>query len=51
VRTAKQGDSLWLLAAKEYGDPAQWRCIARESGIANARLLAPGTALVLPPLE
>lgn len=51
VRTVKQGDSLWGLAAREYGDPAEWRHIARASGIANPRLLTPGADVVLPPIE
>lgn len=51
VRTVKEGDSLWFLAATEYGDPAQWRFIAQESGIANPRLLRPGREVVLPPIE
>ncbi|MDH4100233.1 MAG: peptidoglycan-binding protein [Nitrospirota bacterium] len=51
VRTALEGDSLWFLAAKEYGDPAQWRFIAHESGIANPRILRPGQEIVLPPIE
>jgi nucleoid-associated protein YgaU len=39
------------MAAREYGDPAQWRPIARASGIANPRLLTPGADVVLPPIE
>lgn len=51
VRTMGEGDSLWLLAAREYGDPAQWRFIARESGIVNPRRVKAGTDLVIPPIE
>lgn len=47
----KQGDSLWSIAAKEYGDPGQWRAIAAENGIENPRVLSPGTELIVPPLE
>lgn len=50
VRTVGEGDALWLLAAREYGDPGQWRAIARASGIVNPRLLKAGTAVVIPPL-
>ena len=29
--TVRQGDSLWALAAEEYGDAGQWRVIAEVS--------------------
>lgn len=44
-------ESLWHLAANVYGDPAQWRLIARRNGIANPRQVPPNTVLILPPLE
>lgn len=50
-RVFKQGDSLWLLASNEYGDPADWREIAEKNKIDNPRLVAPGTELTIPPLE
>lgn len=50
-RTVRQGDSLWALAAKEYGEPGQWREIARANGIVNARQLRTGDTLVLPALK
>ncbi|SUS04673.1 Peptidoglycan-binding protein [uncultured Defluviicoccus sp.] len=43
-------DSLWLMAAREYGEARFWRLIARHNRIANPRLLEPGTVLTLPPL-
>ena len=43
-----QGDSLWSIAAKEYGDPAEWRRIADANRLANPRQLDPGQALVIP---
>lgn len=46
----RRGDTLASIAAKEYGDPARWRPIARANRIANPRLLAPGTRLALPAL-
>jgi len=46
-----QGDSLWSIAAKEYGDPADWRLVAEANEIDNPRLLNPGTALVIPVKE
>lgn len=47
----KQGDTLWLIATKMYGDPARWRRIAEENKIVDPRFLTPGTSLVIPPLE
>jgi hypothetical protein len=49
-RIVKQGDNLWLLAAKEYGDPAKWRPIADKNEIENPRFLEPGTEILIPPL-
>jgi hypothetical protein len=46
-----EGDTLWFIAAEEYGDPAQWRPIATKNGIVNPRRLDPGRELVVPPLE
>nr|CBH39154.1 conserved hypothetical protein containing peptidoglycan-binding LysM domain [uncultured archaeon] len=49
--TIKQGDSLWAIAAREYGDPASWRFIADKNRIANPRALEIGRAIIIPPLE
>lgn len=46
--TVTQGDSLWSIAATEYGDPGEWRLIAHGNGINNPRLLNPGQILVIP---
>ena len=50
-RTVHQGDSLWSLSAKEYGQPEQWRNIAAANGLANPRVLRTGTRLALPALK
>jgi Contractile injection system tube protein/LysM domain len=50
-RIVKEGDSLWLIAAQEYDDPALWRPIAHENDIVNPRVLLPGMELTIPPLE
>jgi hypothetical protein len=47
----KQGDNLWAIAAKEYGDPADWRLIADANHIDNPRLLESGRELVIPVKE
>ena len=49
--TVKEGDSLWFIAAQEYGNPALWRHIADANGIDNPLVLKPGMKLVIPPLE
>ncbi|HWP92878.1 MAG TPA: LysM peptidoglycan-binding domain-containing protein [Thermodesulfobacteriota bacterium] len=43
-----QGDSLWSIAAKEYGNPGDWRLIAEANKIDNPRILTPGEELVVP---
>lgn len=47
----KEGDNLWSIAAKEYGDPTDWRLIADKNDITNPRLLKPGQELVIPVKE
>lgn len=49
--TVRQGDSLWAIAAKEYGDSTLWRPIADENRIENPRLLEIGMDITIPPLE
>ncbi len=51
IRTIKQEDSLWAIAAEVYGDPALWRAIAEENGIKNPRILEAGSEITIPPLE
>jgi nucleoid-associated protein YgaU len=43
-------DSLWTIAAREYGDPAQWRFIAEQNDLDDPRAIVPGEWLILPPL-
>jgi len=50
-REFKEGDAVWLFASAEYGDPEKWRVIADHNQLENPRLVAPGTALELPPLS
>lgn len=49
-RTLRQGDSLWALSAREYGEVGQWREIARANGIVNPRRLRCGDVIVIPAL-
>jgi hypothetical protein len=51
-RIVKQGDTLWMFAAKEYGEPSRWRVIAdANNNIVNPRILKPGIEIVIPPLQ
>jgi contractile injection system tube protein len=50
-RIVKEGDSLWMFAAEEYGDARLWREIARENRLMNPLELIPGTELVIPALR
>jgi hypothetical protein len=50
-RMFKEGDSLWMWAFREYGDPSLWRVIAKNNNIDNPRIITAGTQLSLPPLE
>jgi hypothetical protein len=43
-------DSLWVIAAREYKDPTQWRLIAQENDLDDPRDIAPGDWLIIPPL-
>lgn len=47
-RTVIEGDSLWSIAAREYGSAEDWRLIAEENNLDNPRKLKPGQELVLP---
>jgi Contractile injection system tube protein/LysM domain len=50
-RIVLQGDTLWMFASKEYGNPSQWRIIADANNIINPRILKPGIEIVIPPLQ
>ena len=49
VHVVQQGENLPLIAYKAYGKSKFWRTIANENNISNARDLAAGTVLTLPP--
>ena len=50
TRSVKGGETLNTIAAEAYGDPGQWRPIARANGITNPLSLRPGQRLIVPPL-
>ncbi|MDH6121441.1 LysM peptidoglycan-binding domain-containing protein [Kitasatospora sp. GAS204B] len=45
------GDSLPMLAWREYGDATVWRTIAEANGIDDPMALAPGTELIVPRID
>lgn len=51
IRQVKEGDSLWLFAFREYGDPSKWKIIAEKNNISNPRNIKPGTQIIIPPLS
>lgn len=44
-------DSLWAMAAREYGEPALWRVIAERNDLDDPREVRPGDWVTVPPLE
>ena len=44
-------DSLWAMAAREYGDAALWRVIAAHNDLDDPRDVGPGDWVMVPPLE
>jgi hypothetical protein len=51
VRRVTGDQSLWAIAAAEYGDPGEWRRIADANGISDPRSVAAGTELVVPSID
>ena len=49
-RVLEAHDSIWLLAAREYGESRFWRLIARANDVDDPRAIEPGRVLVLPPI-
>jgi len=48
TRTVTDGDTLWALAAEQYGDPTDWRTIAAHNDIDDPRSIEGGRTLELP---
>lgn len=48
VWTVTDGDTLGLIAYREYGDTAMWRLIAEANHLEQVRHLPPGMTLVIP---
>jgi LysM repeat protein len=44
----KDGDSLWMIALRFYGDGSQYIKIAQANNITNPDIITPGTILVIP---
>jgi nucleoid-associated protein YgaU len=50
VRVVAEGDTLALVAHREYADPTAWRAIAIRNNITDPRTLTVGTTLTIPRL-
>jgi nucleoid-associated protein YgaU len=48
LRRVQRGETLALIAWREYGDAAEWRAIAETNHLDNPRLLLPGMVLEIP---
>jgi hypothetical protein len=48
LRRVQRGETLAVIAWREYGDAAQWRPIAEANHLDNPRKLIPGTVLEIP---
>jgi nucleoid-associated protein YgaU len=51
TRRVTRTDTLWSIAAQEYGDAGLWREIARANRVVNPRRLRAGDVLVIPRLQ
>jgi nucleoid-associated protein YgaU len=49
-RSFKEGDSLQLIAAREYDNPRKWRAIAEANNIDNPLTIETGRGLIIPVL-
>ena len=45
--TVRQGDTLWDIACRFYGDGTRWRAIAAKNGVTDPRKLQVGKVLTL----
>jgi nucleoid-associated protein YgaU len=46
--TVAEGDRLWTVAWRTYGDPSRWRAIGDANGVTDPRKLEAGQVLTLP---
>jgi nucleoid-associated protein YgaU len=44
-------DPLWIIAAREYGDPEKWKEIAKANNIVDPLSIEPGRELIIPKLS
>lgn len=51
IHTLKEGDSLWFIAYRAYGEPRYWKVLAEANNIDDPRRLEPGKQIVIPPLK
>ncbi|WP_457622081.1 CIS tube protein [Persephonella sp.] len=44
----QEGDNLWTIAHKEYGDRSKWKLIAKENNIYDPEDIKPGQTIIIP---
>ena len=47
----QEGDSLWQLSYRAYGEPSHWKLLASANDIDDPLCLEPGRVILIPPLE
>ncbi|HPD88967.1 MAG TPA: hypothetical protein PLU75_05795 [Oscillospiraceae bacterium] len=50
-RTLLEGDQLWMLADREYNDPAMWKVIAESNDVLNPRKLGSTKNYIVPSIK
>ena len=50
-RVLPYGDQLWMVAEEEYGDPSQWKTIAKANNILNPRSIDRAVRLKVPSIQ
>jgi hypothetical protein len=51
LRTVKQGEALWHIAADAYGDPRMWKVLANANGLDDPFRLRTGSELLIPKFD
>lgn len=50
-RMLSEGDQLWMMAQREYDDPAKWKVIAQANNILNPRKVESAVSLKVPSIK
>jgi nucleoid-associated protein YgaU len=50
IHAVQRGETLQMIASREYDDPGEWRRIADANGIDDPLQVEPGRRLMIPPI-